>query len=153
MGITVMGIDPGQAGAIALLREGGGVEHWKMPATERDLLYLLLDHVSAGMLADPVVYLEQVGPMPKQGVSSTWKFAQHYGSLRMAVMAVGFQLNLVTPQKWQKEMGCRSHGDKNVTKAKAQQLFPAIKVTHANADALLIAAYGYRQITGVSWSG
>jgi hypothetical protein len=33
-------------------------------------------------------------------------------------------------------------GDKNVTKRMAQQLYPDIKITHANADALLIHEYG-----------
>jgi hypothetical protein len=33
-------------------------------------------------------------------------------------------------------------GNKNITKQKAQELFPGIKVTHAIADALLIATYG-----------
>ena len=50
----------------------------------------------------------------------------------------------VAPQVWQKVLGCLSRGDKNVTKAKAQQLFPAIKVTHAIADALLLAEYARR---------
>jgi hypothetical protein len=34
-----------------------------------------------------------------------------------------------------------SKGDKNVTKRKAQELFPSLKITHATADALLIAEY------------
>jgi hypothetical protein len=36
-------------------------------------------------------------------------------------------------------------GDKNVSKRRAQELFPQLKVTHATADALLIAEYGRRQ--------
>lgn len=47
----------------------------------------------------------------------------------------------VTPQKWQQEMQCRSGGDKNVTKAAAQKRWPSDKITHANADASLIAEY------------
>jgi len=41
-------------------------------------------------------------------------------------------------------MGCMTKGDKNVSKRKAQELFPSMKVTHASADALLIAEYGRR---------
>lgn len=47
----------------------------------------------------------------------------------------------VTPQKWQRAMGCLSGGDKNVTKARAQQLWPTLKLTHANSDAYLLAEY------------
>ena len=44
------------------------------------------------------------------------------------------------PAVWQQIMGCRTKGDKNVSKARAQQLFPQLNVTHAVADALLIAS-------------
>jgi hypothetical protein len=40
-----------------------------------------------------------------------------------------------------------SKGDKNVTKAKAQQLFTQLKITHATADALLIAEFARRSRT------
>jgi hypothetical protein len=36
-------------------------------------------------------------------------------------------------------------GDKNISKAKAQELFPDKKIIHATADALLIALYGTKQ--------
>jgi hypothetical protein len=42
-------------------------------------------------------------------------------------------------------MGCLTKGDKNVSKKRAQELFPSIKCTHATSDALLIAEYGNRQ--------
>jgi hypothetical protein len=35
-------------------------------------------------------------------------------------------------------------GDKNVSKRKAQELFPQLKITHATADALLLAEFGRR---------
>jgi hypothetical protein len=63
----------------------------------------------------------------------------------MALTAAGIPFERVRPQAWQKAMGCMSKGDKNITKRKAQELFPQIKVTHATADALLIATYGTRQ--------
>jgi hypothetical protein len=44
-------------------------------------------------------------------------------------------------------MGCLTKGDKNVSKSRAQELFPSIKVTHAIADALLIAEHNRRTAT------
>ena len=82
--------------------------------------------------------------MPKQGVSSTFKFGVGFGFLVGCLTALKIPFEFVTLQKWQKALSCQSHGDKNVTKQKAQQLFPQIKVIHANADALLIAEYGRR---------
>ena len=133
---AVIGIDPGQSGGIAVIVDGVAAAY-KMPETERDLYDLLAGIV----IANPgiVAVLEKVGAMPKQGVASTWKFGQHYGMLRGFLIALHIPFETVSPAVWQRRMGCLSHGDKNVTKRKAQELFPTLKITHALADALLIA--------------
>jgi hypothetical protein len=63
----------------------------------------------------------------------------------MALTAAGIPFERVRPQVWQKAMSCMTGGDKNVSKRKAQELFPAIKCTHATSDALLIAEFGRRK--------
>ena len=78
------------------------------------------------------------------GVKSAFTFGQGFGHIEMALTAAGIPFERVSPQKWQKAMGCLTKGDKNVSKRRAQELFPHLKVTHATADALLIAAYGRR---------
>ena len=145
--MDIVGIDPGQSGGIALLHDEGPPLVWKMPATEKDVYILLSDHV---IPAHTHAYLERVAAMPKQGVSSTFKFGQHYGMLRAFLVALEIPFTTVTPGVWQRRLGCLSKGDKNVTKAKAQEQFPNIKVTHATADALLIALYG-RGMQGAPW--
>ena len=85
--------------------------------------------------------LENVHSMPKQGVASSFKFGRNFGNLEGLLTGSKIPFDYVTPQKWQKELGCLSHGDKNVTKSKAQRLFPHLKITHAIADALLIMEY------------
>ena len=47
----------------------------------------------------------------------------------------------VSPVKWQNWQKCKTGGNKNISKSRAQQLFPSLKITHAIADALLIADY------------
>ncbi|HEX5137386.1 MAG TPA: hypothetical protein VFY93_10455 [Planctomycetota bacterium] len=47
-------------------------------------------------------------------------------------------------KKAQKERSAAKRDKKNALKARAQQLFPSVKVTHATADALLIAEWGRR---------
>lgn len=138
---TFIGVDPGQSGGIAVISKQG-VEAFKMPQTEKDIAELFQ---RIAFSPEPVAYLEKVHAMPKQGVSSTFKFGVGYGGLRMALTCSGIRFEDVTPARWQKKLGCLTKGDKNITKQKAQQLFPEIKVTHALADALLIAEYG-RQI-------
>ncbi|RLE28249.1 MAG: hypothetical protein DRJ65_00030 [Acidobacteria bacterium] len=135
----IIGIDPGQSGAIAWIgRDGAGVEPLKN-MTERDVVDLL-----RGFRKASICFIEHVHSMPRQGVASSFKFGMSYGGLRMAVVAAGVPLETVSPSKWQGDLGCRTKGDKNVTKRRAQELFPQIKITHAVADALLITEWGRR---------
>jgi hypothetical protein len=89
-------------------------------------------------------YLEQVHSSPQMGVKSAFTFGNGFGHLEMALTAAGIPFERVRPQVWQKAMGCMTKGDKNVSKRKAQELFPSLKVNHYIADALLIAEYGRR---------
>jgi crossover junction endodeoxyribonuclease RuvC len=109
-----------------------------MPETERDVFDLL----ESFTFYEPIVFLEAVHSMPGQGVASSFKFGRGYGFLRGVITALKYPLHDVSPQKWQKALGCMSRGDKNVTKQMAQQLFPGLKITHSIADALLIMEYG-----------
>ena len=136
----IIGIDPGQSGGIAVLTQGTPSAA-KMPDTERDVFEVLLGCKQRGQL---FAYIENVHSMPGGGVASSFKFGMNYGMLRAFLIALGIPFETVTPQKWQRKLGCLSKGDKNVTKRKAQELFPSLRITHAIADALLIAEYGRR---------
>jgi len=144
---TIIGIDVGKQGAIAWITDGKACVE-KMPDTLKDLWELILD--ISGIAArytkpdDVKAYIEQVSSSPQMGVVSAFSFGQGYGNLEMALTAAGIPFERVRPQVWQKALGCMSKGNKNVTKAKAQELFPHMKITHNVADALLIAEYGRR---------
>lgn len=133
-----IGIDPGINGAVAFIPSTGKPWVHKMPENEDDLLDLLRDSIC---MADPVAVLELVHSSPQMGVKSAFTFGQGYGGLRMAVRSFKIPLRLIRPQVWQKTLGCLTGGNKNVTRDYAKNLFPTIKVTHINADALLIAHY------------
>lgn len=136
---TIIGIDPGSSGAIAALIPGlYAPDVYKLANTEADIAAWLSEHDSG------FAFVESVHAMPKQGVSSCFRFGQSYGFLRGLLIAMRIPFEEVTPQKWQKELGCLTKGDKNVSKARAQQLFPTSKVIHATADAMLIAEFGRR---------
>ncbi len=139
-----IGIDPGVRGGIAIITANGSVELHKMPGTPLDLYELLVAYPTA------IAILERVHSMPKQGVSSTFKFGVNYGWCQMALAASGIRWEEVTPQKWQKEFSLilpklTKTEKKNAHKSRAQQLFPRIKITHAIADALLLAEYCRRK--------
>lgn len=153
-----LGIDPGQNGGIAVL-DGTGrvVQTFKLADvsdTDRDLWDTLvgigdlsLDETGQHQVS---AVLEKVSTSPQMGVVSAGTFMGGYRAIRMALTAAGIPFEEVRPQAWQKALGCLTRGDKNVTKTKAQQLFPSVKVTHANADALLIAEHGRRSALGIT---
>ncbi len=75
-----------------------------------------------------------------------FKFGASYGFLKGLLVGMQIEFEEVTPQKWQKAMGCMTKGDKNVSKSAAQRLFPREKVVHATADAMLIAEFCRREL-------
>lgn len=132
------GIDPGKLGGIAIINERGEAWAHKMPETCADLSELIISETADN---EAFAIMERVHSMPNQGVASCFTFGQGYGQLEMALVCCGVPHEKITPQKWQKALGCMTGGDKNVSKRKAQELFPKIKCTHSISDALLIAHY------------
>ncbi len=152
-----IGIDPGVSGGIAVIGDSGYViATHKMPATGRDLIDLLAPYSDDTPGFEPVACIEKVNPGVfghgkagmKMGVVSAFTFGRNVERAHMALLAQRIPYDEVLPVKWQTTLGCRSKGDKNVTKARAQQLFPHVKVTHAIADALLIAEFCRRTQRG-----
>lgn len=147
--MNYIGIDPGEGGGIAILSQQTleefyqfkpcEVTHKLKGATERDVWHMLAG-VEPGF-----AIIEKVHSSPQMGVTSAFTFGRSYGFLRGILTATGIPFDEVSPQKWQKAMGCLTKGDKNVSKQKAQQLFPHLRVTHAIADALLLAEFCRRE--------
>ena len=148
-----LGIDPGVAGGIAIVSETGLVATaWKMPATEREMLELLGEAAAAD---DTRGMVEKLGGMPRdkkgrpmQSPTTMFKMGTNFGKIHMALVAAGIAFDQVLPRDWQAQFGLLRGGKKmtntekkNTHKAKAEQLFPLLKITHAVADALLIAEY------------
>lgn len=146
--MTIIGIDPGTGGGIARIRPDGTITADKMPDTEADVVDLLR-RLRDGHTTAPTVWIEKVQPgglaagkVGRMGSKSAFTFGRGVGVLHAACIAFGFPIRQVRPQEWQAAMGCLTHGDKRISKAEAQRRWPHLKVTHAIADALLIAEYG-----------
>ncbi|MEX6506953.1 hypothetical protein [Jiella sp. M17.18] len=89
--------------------------------------------------------IERVGAMPKQGVSSTFKFGQAYGTVRGVVAALGIPTHLVTPSVWKKHFALNSEKEK--ARNMAILHWPDSphferKKDHGRAEAALLARYG-----------
>lgn len=138
-----LGIDPGKSGGIAAVNGYDVVLPTAIGLKEcpSDVVDWMSD--IAGMTFCRAI-IEQVHATPQMGVTSAFTFGKSYGWLLGVLDALRIPYEFVSPQKWQKAMGCLSKGDKNVTKAAAQRLWPNLRITHSIADALLLAEYGRR---------
>lgn len=136
-GLNYLGIDPGVSGGIAIVDEAGVViTVEKMPADAARLAMIL-----GAVPTDTIACVEKVHSSPQMGVSSAFTFGNGYGRIEGVLAAYEIDTTFVTPQRWQTDMDCRTGGDKNVTKMRAQQMFPNVRITLWNADALLLAMY------------
>lgn len=143
-----LGVDPGASGGIAILNDEGLIlDARKIPEHEADII----DHIRIWRRTcqNRSAMIERVSASPQMGVVSAFSFGRSYGMLRMALTAAGIPFDEVSPIKWQNAMDCRTGGDKNVSKRKAQELFPTHKLNHYIADALLLAEYGRRVVRGL----
>lgn len=152
----VIGADPGQTGALALLADGEVDRFIDMPTIPRraggqqvdgvtlanELREALARHPGADVLA----VLELVSAMPKQGSASGFRFGQSDGILRGVLGALRVPLIEVPPQMWKRHLrltGC----DKDAARALAIQRFPiaaprlARKKDIGRADALCLALW------------
>ena len=135
-----LGVDPGLSGGFGLVPQWGDPSAaiaFKQQQTERDIADFF------ETWADSIIFamIEKVHSMPKQGVASSFKFGMSYGFLRGLLIGFKIPFEEVTPQRWQKRLQCFTHGDKRISKARAQQMWPELKITHSTADALLISEY------------
>ncbi|MCA0344135.1 MAG: hypothetical protein LCH99_31000 [Proteobacteria bacterium] len=142
----ILGIDPGASGALSFYfpshPELISVEDVPLVAGEIDAAQVAR---RIEQMAPTMAIIEQVGSMPKQGVSSTFKFGVAYGVVRGVVAAMGVPTHLVTPSVWKKHF--RLDADKEKARALAIRYWPTSqhferKKDHGRAEAALIARFG-----------
>lgn len=142
---TVIAVDPGISGAVVWGTSLHDFQHAVMPETPADIRDLFRDIVASG--SGHVCHMELVSGFMgnTQGTShSGFRFGENYGVLLATLASLEIPMVRHTPQKWQgllrlppgKHLSNGQH--KNRLKARAQELFPKIRVTLKNADALLI---------------
>lgn len=158
--LSYIGVDPGLSGAYTHLYECGGGE-WRLFVADIPLLELesaakKKRHVVnlAGLsqafknMPTSQAIIERVQSMPGQGVSSTFRFGEAYGSIQASIVGAGHRLWYVTPAAWKKEM--RLGRDKEKARHMALTEFPECaeffsrKRDHGRAEAALIALYKLR---------
>lgn len=144
--MNILAIDPGASGGMAW-RNSEGVTCKGMPDTDGDVLDLLRSIRASGVER---CVIEKVGGFAGVGMpgSAMFNFGDGCGFIRGCLMTMGFRVEMVTPQKWQKALSLGTVKDtggkgpwKRKLKERAQQLFPSQTVTLKTSDALLILDY------------
>ena len=165
MNRTIIGIDPGLSGGIAVLTPIAYTVHdiptiqvvkgkkkknrynvaeiVRMMKQVRDEAHLALTSVE--------VWLELVHAMPGQGVTSMFSMGQGLGMYEGVITSLEIPLNYISPVTWKKKIMEGQGKEKGAAVYKAQQLFPMAQLVtprgrliDGRAEALLIAEYGKR---------
>ena len=149
-----IGIDPGCSGAIVVMDRRWNLIEWDlMPVIKVGKASRVNAAALAEMLRDfddGEAYVEQVGAMPGQGVSSMFSFGHAAGVVAGVLGAMLIPVTLVTPQAWKKRSALIGK-DKDAARTRAIQLWPAWRDLdfkgkgQALADAALIARFGGAQ--------
>ena len=138
------GIDPGFSGAWGMIDEHG--KYVSCGDMINDGNFILANHVWAEMSQardrqDIEVVVEAVHSMPKQGVSSTFKFGMAYGAAISIAQRFNVHVNGVAPRVWKKALKLDS--DKDTSLLLARELWPnaplSRKKDNGRAEALLLA--------------
>lgn len=160
-----LGIDPGFTGGLALVNDfirDPQDESWlaiypfNNAEGKGDAKRISLDalKVIANIHAISVrVFIEHVHAMPKQGVSSMFRFGREYGRILGALEMMGIEPVLVRPQAWQAwaYRGISGKGKERSIKALQKIMgddlsrftLPGCRVPHMGmVEATLIALYG-----------
>lgn len=150
----IIGIDPGCSGAIVMMQNDGRyIAHLNMPTIKVGTKSRVNGAAIAAFFRENKyrehshAYLEQVGAMPGQGVSSMFTFGHAAGVVEGLLQGLGIPYTLVTPQAWKKRAGLIGQ-DKDAARSRAIQLYPDLRVLdlkgkgQAVADAILIAKFG-----------
>jgi hypothetical protein len=141
-------IDPGGVhAAIALFQDGHPVFVDDIRATNGILDSVAFAKALKDMQVAHVV-VENVHSMPRQGMSSTFKFGMGCGIIHGVIGALRVPMTLVTPIKW-KTFHNMIQRDKEAARQRAIQLWPHLEGSldrkkHSDrAEALLIGEWFY----------
>ena len=141
----IIGIDPGSvSAAYAVLDERGEVlDADDVPVVDRMVDATEFSRIVAWWEPQEAI-IELVSAMPKQGVTSAFRFGMGCGLLRGVLLAADIPLYQVSAAKWKKHFSLNSDAEKS--RALAIRYWPGCtklsrKKDHGRSEALLLARY------------
>lgn len=156
--MIIAGIDPGANGALAYITDPGGFASChSVPKVGKDVDFVAWVnewHFSLGRARPHHIFIEQVGAMPGQGVTSMFNFGEKFGAVKALAYSAGVPVTFMRPQEWKKLVGIPSGSEKGASRLRASQLFPQHSDNWARvkddgrAEAVLIAYAGMLKLRG-----
>jgi crossover junction endodeoxyribonuclease RuvC len=141
----ILGIDPGVTGGIAALYPDGRITAHDIPTVAGSVdVDALVRRIRE--CAPRLAVIERAQAMPRQGVSSTFKYGTAFGALCAVTALCEIPTYLVSPRKWKNHFGLDA--DKEKSRALAIRLWPGCGLfervkDHGRAEAALIARFGF----------
>ena len=158
--MIVAGIDPGLSGAIAFIKDSK-VKVYPTPTLKMTKSKRTIDEqMVRGYLKKykvDHVFIEKVGAMPGQGVTSMFNFGMGFGLLKGICAGLQLPYTLITPQAWKKVICAGMPKGKEMSIIAVKRMFPKVSLrptlrcttdSDGMADALCIAEYGRRLLLG-----
>lgn len=152
--MIIAGIDPGANGGLALVLNGKLLLVAEVPKVGKEIDKAAWAKEWALKGAVDHIFIEQVGAMPGQGVTSMFNFGMSFGFVQALAFSAGVPVSFVRPQEWKKGVGIPTGSEKGASRIRASQLFPndADKWSRVKddglAEAALIAYYGSLKLRG-----
>lgn len=158
---TIIGIDPGAKGAVAILTEGIQTEDIQIidcPPTIAEMASIIKPYARLlyhGM--DSKAIIEKVNPFYKSSAKSAFTFGGNFFAWQAILACFLIPYDFVTPRKWQKVMfdsAKKLDDTKQQSFERATRLFPNLgielrtprgRILDGRCDALLIADFLRRQ--------
>jgi crossover junction endodeoxyribonuclease RuvC len=158
-GVSILGVDPGLGGGLAIIHPKDGMLLEPMPTIGNELDLQTLNRFIGDHARDiRVAYLEKVHAMPKNGSVSMFKFGRVYGALEALLVAHKIPVVDVRPQVWMANVHAgisRSLEPKERSRMAFSRIFPEVDARRTMkskvpdmglVDAGLIALYGMRTV-------
>lgn len=164
----VIGIDPGANGGIAVFIPGDHPKVVKMPKDVTELADFLQYYAAT---YKPIVFLEKLSVRPddveimpdgKPNMGKMYRIQKlmgNYEHLKAIIETSGIPYVMVHPMRWMNTLKLRVKGLKEEKAErkrryaeKAAQLYPTVKITLWNSDAILIMHFGrYMLANEIKW--
>ena len=147
--MIIYGIDPGFSGGWGAITGAGDYVACGDMLNEGNLLSFkkILQAMMDVRDGESLVVVEAVHAMPRQGVSSSFKFGMAYGAALSLADCLGTRY-LAVPRVWKRDMGLGSNKDDSL--AMARELWPKAPLHRrkddGRAEALLMAEWKRRML-------